>query len=148
MEINAPAKGMEVYRYEFTVPEDTVDENGHVNNVSYVQWMQDAAMSHSGAVGCTARTMEDGATWVVRSHRIEYVRPAYGGDVITVLTWVSNFRKVRSLRKYRFLRNSDGLRLASGETDWVYVDGSSGRPRAVPEEVRSLFTLVAPKEEP
>ncbi len=139
---------MRIYRYELTVPDDSVDENGHVNNVNYVQWMQDAATGHSGVVGCTARTAEDGATWVVRSHRVEYVRPAYAGDVVTVLTWVSSFRKVRSLRKYRFLRDSDGLQLASGETDWVYVDSSTGRPRAVPEEVRSLFTIVNPEEEP
>ena len=137
-----------VFRYDFTVPEEAVDDNGHVNNVVFVQWMQDAALRHSGAVGCTGATREDGATWVVRSHRVEYVVPAYAGEGITVETWVSSFRKVRSLRKYRFLRSADGTPLARGETDWVYVDVRSGRPRAVPGRVSGLFTLVAPGEEP
>jgi len=29
----------------FTIPENVIDENGHVNNVAYVQWMQDAAVT-------------------------------------------------------------------------------------------------------
>ncbi len=68
-----------IYPYEFTIPEDAVDENGHVNNVMYVQWMQDAAVRHYEAMGGRQLTMEIGATWVVRSHTIEYlVRPTQG----------------------------------------------------------------------
>ncbi len=35
-----------IHRYDFSVPEDVVDENGHVNNVVYLQWLQDAAVAH------------------------------------------------------------------------------------------------------
>lgn len=28
-----------VYTRSFTIPSDAIDENGHVNNVAYVQWM-------------------------------------------------------------------------------------------------------------
>ena len=93
-----------VYRFEFTVPETAIDRNGHVNNVEYVQWMQDVAILHSDANGCTAATAEIGATWVVRSHRVEYLQPARAGDRVTAFTWVAGMRKVRSLRKYRFVR--------------------------------------------
>ncbi len=30
-----------IYAYEITVPASAIDENGHLNNVAYVQWMQD-----------------------------------------------------------------------------------------------------------
>lgn len=137
-----------VYRHEFRVPKDTVDQNGHVNNVAYIQWMQDAAVCHSDAAGCTKATFEMGSTWVIRSHRIEYRRPAFADDHIVVLTWVSNFRKARSLRKYKFLRATDGVVLAKGETDWVFVDAKSGRPRAIPDHVAGAFELIPPDEEP
>ena len=39
-----------VHRFELRVPDDVVDANRHVNNVAYVQWMQDAATRHSDAV--------------------------------------------------------------------------------------------------
>jgi acyl-CoA thioester hydrolase len=58
------------------------------------------------------------------------------------LTWVADFRKVRSLRRYKFVRAADQKVLALGETDWVFVDCCSGRPRGVPDEIRNLFELV------
>ena len=137
-----------VYRFEIIVPAEVLDRNRHVNNVAYVQWMQDAAIQHSAATGCTRMTEKIGATWVARMHRIEYLSPAFAGEAITVSTWVANFRKVRSLRRYRFIRVADQKVLAQGETDWVLVDVASGRPRGIPSEMAKLFELVPDEQDP
>ena len=137
-----------IHRHSIVVGRKALDENGHVNNVQYVQWMQDAAVEHSERAGCTRLTSEAGAIWVARSHTIEYLRPAFQDERITVLTWVTNWRKVRSLRKYRFVRDADGALLARGETDWVFVDATTGRPRNIPDEVAEVFDLVPPDQEP
>jgi acyl-CoA thioester hydrolase len=136
-----------VHRLEIIVPAGAVDRNRHVNNVAYVQWMQDAAVQHSAATGCTRMTEAIGATWVARMHRIEYLSPAFAGEAITVLTWVADFRKVRSLRRYKFIRAADQKVLAQGETDWVLIDAATGRPRGIPGELAALFELLpdAPK---
>ena len=131
-----------VHRLQIIVPAEAVDRNRHVNNVAYVQWMQDAAIAHSAATGCTRMTEAIGATWVARMHRIEYLSPAFAGEAVTVLTWVADFRKVRSLRRYRFIRAADQRVLAQGETDWVLVDVATGRPRGIPAELANLFELV------
>ena len=131
-----------IYPYEFTVNENALDENGHVNNVMYVQWMQDAAVRHYEAMGGTQPTQAIGATWVVRSHKVEYLSPAYLGQRIKVMTWVATMRRVRSIRRYQFIRVADEQVLVRGETDWVFVDAKTGRPRAVPPEVSALFSLV------
>jgi acyl-CoA thioester hydrolase len=137
-----------IYPYEFTIPAEAVDENGHVNNVMYVQWMQDAAVRHYEAMGGRQLTQDIGATWVVRSHTVEYLSPAFAGERIKVLTWVVNIRRVRSLRRYRFVRVRDDQLLVCGETDWVFVDAVKGSPRAVPPEVASLFTLLPDESKP
>jgi acyl-CoA thioester hydrolase len=131
-----------IHHLELIVPPEAVDRNRHANNVAYVQWMQDAAIQHSTVTGCTQMTEALGATWVARMHRIEYLSPAFAGDAITVLTWVADFRKVRSLRRYQFVRANDQKVLARGETDWVLVDAVTGRPRGIPPELTSLFELV------
>jgi acyl-CoA thioester hydrolase len=131
-----------IYSYEFTVPSDALDENGHVNNVRYVQWMQEAAVRHYESIGGIPLTQAIGATWVVRSHNIEYLRPAFAGDRIEVNTWVVNIRRVRSLRRYRFIRVADGKLLVKGETDWVFVDAKTGIPRLVPQEIIRIFPLL------
>ena len=134
-----------IFSFEFTIPDDAVDENGHVNNVMYVQWMQDAAVRHYEAMGGTVPTQAIGATWVVRSHKVEYLLPAFAGEQIRVETWVETMRKVRSLRCYRFVRVADEKELVRGETDWVFVDAETGRPMSIPPEVISLFTLISGK---
>ena len=126
-----------------------IDSNGHVNNIVYVQWMQDIAIAHSEEVGCTAATTAAGCTWVARSHHIEYLRPAYAGDRILVQTWVVDAtRKSSSPRRYRMVRESDGTVLARGETLWVFIDLQSGRPRSIPAEVIQCFEVLPAEEEP
>lgn len=129
-----------VYNRSFVVPADAIDENGHVNNVAYVQWMQDIAVEHYASIGGIQAQGQE-ATWVVREHRIEYLLPAFAGEEIEIRTWVENLRRVRSLRKYEFVRKLDGKLLVRGETDWVFVDIKSGRPLAIPEAVASIFAF-------
>ena len=102
---------------------------------------------HSHVEGCTQAISNFGATWVARSHRIEYFQPAFVREQIAVLTWISNWRRARTLRKYKFLRLAEGSILAEGETDWVYVDAKTGRPRSIPESICDLFELLPPNEE-
>jgi len=126
------------YSKIFIIPESAIDENGHVNNVVYVQWMQDIAVEHYASIGGIEAQGAD-STWVVREHKIEYFLPAFLSEEIEVKTWVENIRRVRSLRKYEFTRTSDGKTLVKGETDWVFVDVKTGSPRAVPEAVIKVF---------
>jgi acyl-CoA thioester hydrolase len=127
-----------VYQKSLLIPKTAIDENGHVNNVAYVQWMQDIAVEHYASIGGIQAQGPD-ATWVVRSHRIEYFLPAFAGEEIEIRTWVENIQRVRSLRKYEFVRISDGKTLVKGETDWVFVDVQSGRPLAIPQDVADVF---------
>ena len=128
------------YSKIFFIPESAIDENGHVNNVVYVQWMQDIAVEHYASIGGIAAQGPD-STWVVREHRIEYFLPAFLGEEIEIKTWVENIRRVSSLRKYEFIRKADGKVLVKGETDWVFVNVKTGSPRAIPEEVSNVFSL-------
>lgn len=130
----------EVFFYEVSVPGSVIDGNGHVNNVEYVRWMQEAAVAHADATGCTVATREAGASWVVRSHHIEYLRPVFAGEKLVVETWVVTLRKSSSLRKYRCVCN--GVRVAWGETLWVFVEAGTGRPKAIPEAVSITLPLV------
>ena len=127
------------YSKLFIIPKSVIDENGHVNNVAYVQWMQDIAIEHYRSIGGLEAQGQD-ATWVIREHRIEYLLPAFAGEEIEVHTWVENIRRVRSLRKYEFIRKSDGKVLVKGETDWVFVNAHTGQPLPIPESVSNVFS--------
>lgn len=125
-----------------------IDALGHVNNLVYVGWMQAVAIEHSAHQGWPLqRYIDSGGGWVVRSHTIRYKRSAFAGDEIELLTWVASFAPRSSVRRYLFRRAVDQAVLAEAETDWAYVDFASGRPRAIPADLRAAFTMASPEEE-
>jgi acyl-CoA thioester hydrolase len=124
----------------FAVPEDSIDELGHVSNLKYIAWMQEIAIQHSAAQGWPVeRYLQSGAVWVVRSHFITYIRPAFAGESITLQTWVAEIKQRSSLRKYLVLRTTDQKVMVEAETNWVYVDRQSGRPLRIPDDLRTAF---------
>ncbi len=141
-EVRQGMSGEAVFVDEIVVPADAIDGNGHVNNVAFVGWMQEVATRHFESVGCGATMREAGATWVVRSHHVEYLGPAFAGERLRVLTWIVDFGRARSLRRYRFSRSPDGKLLVRGETDWVFVNAETGRPCSIPEAIRRAFVVL------
>ncbi len=131
-----------VHEHRRAVVPGDIDELGHVNNVRYLEWMMAAAIEHSEAVGWDgARYAALGNAWVVRSHAIEYLRPAFAGDAVVVRTWVSEMAKVSSRRKYAIAREG-GPVLARAETLWVYINRRTHTLDRVPADLRAAFTLV------
>lgn len=134
---------------ELVVQPSVIDVNGHVNNVQYVQWMQEAAMAHSAQLGWSyERYVSIGRTWIIRSHTIEYYHSAYAGETISILTWVSNIHKIRSLRKYKFYRPADDTILATAATLFIFCDLHTGKPVSIPKEVLAAYTVVDAADEP
>lgn len=129
-----------IYHYELTVSQVAIDGNGHVNNVDYLRWMLEAATAHADSVGGTGASEKLGGTWFVKSHHIEYLRPAFLNDNLVVQTWIASVGRVRSTRKYRIVRGDETL--VEGETDWVFVDVETGRPRIIPKDVMDCFVVV------
>ena len=128
-----------VYRHQVVAAE--IDELGHAGNVEFVKWLQHAAVGHSSALGWPgSRYRELGAGWVVRSHRITYLKPAYEGDLLEVRTWVADMKSATSLRKYE-IRKTGGTRIAVAETDWAFVDYATERPMRIPPVVRESFPV-------
>jgi acyl-CoA thioester hydrolase len=129
-----------IFTYTLTVPQSAIDEYGHVNNVIYVQWMQDVTIRQGESIPEYKQPENTG--WYVREHRIEYLTPAYLGDEIEARTWLSEMKRVRAIRKYEFTRKAHGKVIARGESQWIFVELATGRPIAIPPEMRALFPVV------
>jgi acyl-CoA thioester hydrolase len=132
------------YRHRFTVRPEHIDELGHAGNVSWIQWVNDAAIAHSGSIGLTGEFYREfGTVWVVRRHDIEYFASALAGELLVAATWVANMRGATSLRRTHFTRPADGKLLARAATTWALIEASSGRPRRVPVELMRRYGLAS-----
>ena len=137
-----------IFTHLFEVPEASIDGNGHVNNLEYLRWMQEVAIAHSDACGWDlARYQEARGTWVIRSHHIDYLRPAIVGEALRLLTWVGGFEAQTSPRHYLVWRERDRKVLARATTQWVFLSTETGRPCQVPDEFRSAFVVVPDEKE-
>lgn len=132
-----------IYTRVIPIEPGDIDVQGHVNNLRYLAWMQDVATAHSAAVGWPLeRYVAEKAGWVVRSHTITYKRPAFLGETIVAATWIAGFSPRSSPRKYLFWRPADKVVLAEAQTEWVFVDLTTGRPAKVPQNLREAFTII------
>lgn len=134
-----------VYEHRITVSDEEIDVQNHVNNVVYLRWMEDAALAHSALHGWPpSRYLELGSGWVARSHRIDYLQPAFNQQKIIVRTWVATMKRVTSVRRYHILREeADGeTLLATAETKWAFIRYATGEPTRIPPEISDSFPLV------
>jgi acyl-CoA thioester hydrolase len=113
-----------------------IDTLGHVNNVQYLYWVQDAAHNHWEAL--IQNIDKPLGVWVVRSHSITYKQPALEGDKLTLKTYVKQSRGVLSERIVEIF-NAEQKLLAVCSTQWCYINPINQKPEMIPNTVLELF---------
>lgn len=132
-----------IFDWKHVVTERDLDGLGHANNISYLKWMQSAALAHSAAQGWPIEAYQTlGMGWVVRSHYIEYLTSALLNDEIIVRTMIEDMKKVTSRRRFLILRSSDEVLLAKAATEWAFIDYATSSPKRIPPEVANAFEVV------
>jgi acyl-CoA thioester hydrolase len=110
---------------------------GHVNNVVYLRWMQDAAAAHWEAAASTA--LRSQVAWVVVRHEVDYKTPAFVGEQLVARTWVGEPTGATWERFIEISRSGDQKLLAKGRSIYAALDPRTGRPRRVDDELRAPF---------
>ena len=119
-----------------------IDQLGHVNNVTYLRWVQDVAVAHWQSLAPAAD--QASLRWVLVRHEIDYKQAAYLNDAIIARTWVGTASRLRFERHTELLRASDRSLLARARTIWCPLDARSGKPASVSAEVRAAFSVEPP----
>lgn len=128
---------MKVYEYQITVSEKDLDELNHVNNVVFVQWVQDIAASHWLSV--STAELRKKYSWVVLRHEIEYTGAAFLHNVLRVKTWVQHSAGVRSERHVEFYNLKTNRLLVRAKTIWCLLDAITLRPKRIEADIIKLF---------
>ncbi|MBA4192712.1 MAG: thioesterase [Planctomycetaceae bacterium] len=118
------------FKLTVRITDGDIDPQGHVNNVAFVRYVQEAAVSHWRAVA--SRELQAAFTWVVRRHEIEYLLPGLPGDELIVRTWVGE-PSGATWERFTEIRRGDGgdRAIVTARTVWVLLDAVSKRPRRV-----------------
>jgi acyl-CoA thioester hydrolase len=134
-----------IFEHSFRVAREDLDRMGHVNNVVFLRYAQDAAVAHWQAAAPDVHRQSLG--WVARRHEIDYLKPAYLDDRLVARTWVGEATGATYVRHVEIAR--DGVEIvARVRTVWVAVDAVTGRPRRVPADLRLFFEDPVDPDQP
>jgi acyl-CoA thioester hydrolase len=129
-----------VYERAFRVRYDECDAYGHVNHANYLRYMQESAFDASAAVGYDFDKYEQmNRLWLVHDTEITFLRPLLYGDTVVVKTWVEDFRRVLSRRKYQLILQATKELVAEATTDWIFLNSANMRPAKIPAQLMSAF---------
>lgn len=119
-----------IFDLQIKVKPEHIDILGHVNNVVYVQWMQDVATAHIETLGVGLKEyLEMKHAMVAVEHHVQYRKAAMLDDEIILRTWFNDINALYSFRQYAFFRASDKSLLFTGSTKWACIEIASGRPK-------------------
>ncbi len=114
-----------------------IDHLGHVNNVVYLEWVQEVSQAHWNT--CASESIKQNYYWVALQHSITYKKPAFEGDVLELKTWIESLDGVKSERRVLITRLSDRALIAKSETIWCLIDAKTQRPKRIPQEIKALY---------
>ena len=119
-----------IFDLALTVSAEHIDQLGHVNNVVYVQWMQDVASKHVNALGLGLKQYQQlNHAMVAVEHHVQYRKAAFEGDELILRTWLDALDSLYLSRQYVFYRPKDQTILFVAKTKWACIEMSSGRPK-------------------
>ena len=143
--LHQPREDREVFVVPLEVRPEHIDANGHVNNVVYVGWLQDAGTAH-----WNARFSQDDRTrwsWVALRHEIDYLRGIEpGAKGVVARTWVGEPPGPR-FNRYVRIEDAQGRVCAQGVSEWCLVDAETLRPQRIPPFMLAVFDTVAAASE-
>ncbi|HNP97290.1 MAG TPA: thioesterase family protein [Cyclobacteriaceae bacterium] len=125
------------FELPITVTAADLDELNHVNNVVYVQWVQDAAKAHWEKIASMA--VKEKYVWMVLRHEIDYVSQAMLGDQLIAKTWVEWSEGVRSERRVEIRQAGTGKIVIKAATLWCLLDAVTRRPKRIEADITSIF---------
>jgi acyl-CoA thioester hydrolase len=125
---------MKPFTLAIVVAPADIDGQGHVNNVVYLRWMQEAATAHWDSAA--PPELKARVNWVVTRHEVDYKAPAFAGERLVARTWVGQPSGATWERFIEIRRVADDRLLARGRSIYAALDPATGRPRRVDAGLR------------
>jgi acyl-CoA thioester hydrolase len=123
--------------HNFTVgiePGD-IDFMGHVNNASYLKWVQAAVISHWRSIAPAEAVAAH--LWVALKHEITYRKPAFLDDDVIATVLLERVQGARAFYDTVIKRGEEVL--AEVRSSWCCLDPATLRPARLASNVVERF---------
>lgn len=117
-----------------------IDFVGHVNNIIYIQWMENGRTYFLDAIGFSATDLDnnEGIVPILTDTKITYKRPYFLANEARIELWVSKMNNASALMEFRFYNEKDEL-CATGQQKGLFINRKTMRPSRITPEHRIAF---------
>jgi len=129
------SKNKNIFNFKIIVTKAMIDNLNHVNNMVYLRWANLAATKHWNTL--SSNKIDNQYVWVALRHEIDYLKPAFLNDTITIKTWVGETQGVKSIRYVEMYNKT--ILLAKTKTVWVMLDAKTMRPKRIKEDILNIL---------
>ena len=112
-----------------------IDFMGHVNNASYLKWVQEAVISHWQRIAPPEAVAAH--LWVALKHEITYRKPTFLGDDVIATVLLEKVQGARAFYETVIRRGEDVL--AEIKSSWCCLDAQTLRPARLATDVLTRF---------
>ncbi|GGE96421.1 acyl-CoA thioesterase [Sphingomonas prati] len=112
-----------------------IDFMGHVNNASYLKWVQAAVISHWQRLAPADAVASH--LWVALKHEITYRKPAFLDDEVIATVLLEKVQGARAFYETIIRRGEDVL--AEVRSSWCCLDAETLRPARLTDSVIEHF---------
>jgi acyl-CoA thioester hydrolase len=116
---------------------ESIDHNGHVNNLEYLRWGHRISGLHWEAA--VPDDLRAAYRWVVARNEMDYFREVFEGDRLRLETWIEKAEKATTVRVVEIYNETRGELAARGRIFWYALDAGSGKPRRIGTELIAYF---------
>lgn len=114
---------------------------GHVNNASYLKWVQAAVIDHWRALAPAEAVAQH--LWVALKHEITYLKPTFLGDDVVATVLLEKVQGARAFYETVIRRGEDVL--AEVKSSWCCLDADTLRPARLARDIVQHFFPVDAK---
>ncbi|MCM8729904.1 acyl-CoA thioesterase [Hephaestia sp. GCM10023244] len=123
------------FHYRIGIDPADIDFMGHVNNASYLKWVQEAVISHWRKIAPPDAVA--GHLWVALKHEITYRKPTFLDDDVIATVLLQKVQGARAFYETIIRRGEDVL--AEVKSSWCCIDADTRRPARVARDVIERF---------
>ena len=128
------------HQFAIAVDPADIDFMGHVNNASYLKWVQDAVVDHWRALAPAEAVA--GHVWVAMKHEITYRRPTFLEDAVIAHVLLEKVHGARAF--YETIIKRGEVVLAEVKSSWCCLDAVTLRPARLARDLIEKFIAGSP----
>lgn len=117
-----------------------IDFVGHVNNIVYIEWMENGRLLFLEAIGYPVSELakNEGIVPVLTETSIQYKNPFFLNNEVSIEMWISKLNNASAIMEFCFYNEKQQL-CATGRQKGLFIDRKTMRPARLSEKYRKAF---------